>query len=87
MHRLTCTERQPSLSLRGLATERQSGDELSAVRELIHICYKSNSFSVLIEGGADLNIQDEDGHTALFWAQEFNYKRIVKQLKKNGATL
>ena len=42
---------------------------------------------VLIEGGADLNIKDMDGYTALFWAQEYNYRRIVKLLKKHGATL
>ena len=42
---------------------------------------------VLIEEGADLNLRDDDGYTALFWAQEYNYRRIVKMLKKHGATL
>ena len=42
---------------------------------------------VLIDGGADLNLRDEEGYTALFWAQEYNYRRIVKLLKKHGATL
>ena len=42
---------------------------------------------VLIEGGADINLRDEDGYTALYWAQEYNYRRIVKLLKKHGATL
>ena len=41
---------------------------------------------VLIEGGADINLRDEDGYTALYWAQEYNYRRIVKLLKKHGAT-
>ena len=42
---------------------------------------------VLIEGGADLNLRDEDGDTALFWAEEYNYRRIAKLSKKHGATL
>jgi ankyrin repeat protein len=42
---------------------------------------------MLIEAGADLNLQDEDGNTALMIAVNNNNLKIVKMLIKAGANL
>ena len=40
-----------------------------------------------MEHGVDLNARDEEGNTALFYAEEYGLKKIVKLLENNGATL
>ncbi|XP_063218867.1 uncharacterized protein LOC134529085 [Bacillus rossius redtenbacheri] len=42
-----------------------------------------DTVKLLIEAGADMNIQDEDGSTALMCAAEHGHKDIVKQLLSN----
>jgi len=39
----------------------------------------------LIKAGANLDLQDDDGNTALIWASYSNYIEIVKELIKAGA--
>ena len=41
--------------------------------------------TVLLEAGADPNIKDSDGWTALDWANYYNYRRISKILASYGA--
>lgn len=54
---------------------------------LIHACAegKTNSVNKLIEHGADLNIKNSKGRTALGFASRYNYYEIVKILLKKGA--
>jgi ankyrin repeat protein len=40
---------------------------------------------MLIEAGADVNMVDEDGETALYWASQEGYSEIVKMLEEAGA--
>ncbi len=40
---------------------------------------------MLINAGADVNAQSNDGQTALMFATEKNYKDIVELLKRHGA--
>ena len=42
--------------------------------------------TVLLDNGADPNIMDRDGYTALDWAINFNYMRIAKILRSYGGT-
>ena len=39
----------------------------------------------LIQAGADLNIRDNDGHSALYWACYRDNAVMIKQLSDNGA--
>jgi len=39
----------------------------------------------LLSVGADVNTKDEEGVTALDWANDLDYKEVVKLLRKNGA--
>ena len=39
----------------------------------------------LIEGGADVNIKDNQGQIALWYAKRRGYKEIVELLRKHGA--
>lgn len=41
---------------------------------------KYDTVRLLIEAGADINIQDEDGSTALMCAAEHNHFKIVEHL-------
>ena len=75
------------MSLLNLDTGRLSGHIMLSNRLRSVYMYVFINIRVLIEGGADINLRDEDGYTALYWAQEYNYRRIVKLLKKHGATL
>lgn len=54
---------------------------------LIHACAegKTNSMNKLIEHGADLNIKNSKGRTALGFASRYNYYEIVKILLEKGA--
>jgi len=40
---------------------------------------------LLIENGADVNVKDKDGMTALMYASEEGYTEIVSLLKNAGA--
>ena len=42
---------------------------------------------ILLEYGVDVNIRDDEGNTALFYAQEYGNRKIAKLLINNGATL
>ncbi|RWZ84315.1 MAG: ankyrin repeat domain-containing protein [Hydrotalea sp. AMD] len=44
---------------------------------------KSKALQALIEGGADKNIKDKQGRTALEVAQKYNHPEIVKILLGN----
>jgi len=44
---------------------------------------KSESLKTLIECGADKNIKDKQGHTALELAKKHNHQKIVEILSKN----
>lgn len=46
---------------------------------------KEESVKILIESGADVNIQDDTGYTPLHWATKEGYENIVKILIENGA--
>jgi ankyrin repeat protein len=39
----------------------------------------------LIEAGADVNVVNRDGETALYWTSSWGYSEIVKILKEAGA--
>ena len=41
----------------------------------------------LVDLGVDLNTRDRYEKNALYWAKWANYRRIVKILEENGATL
>lgn len=43
--------------------------------------------SLLIEKGAKLEIEDKDGHTALYWAQRFNRSKSADLLIAKGANV
>ena len=40
-----------------------------------------------MEHGVDLNARDAEGNTALFHAKDWGWKKVVKILENNGATL
>ena len=42
---------------------------------------------LIVQQGVDLNARDVEGNTALFYAKEFNNRKIAKFLENNGATL
>jgi ankyrin repeat protein len=44
---------------------------------------KSKALQALIEGGADKNIKDEQGRTALELAKKYNHPEIIKILLQN----
>ena len=44
---------------------------------------KSKALQALIEGGADKNIKDKQGRTALELAKKYNHPEIVKILLQN----
>lgn len=44
---------------------------------------KSKALQALIEGGADKNIKDKQGRTALEWAKKYNHPEIVEILLQN----
>ena len=37
--------------------------------------------------GVRVNARDGEGNTALHYAQQYNYRRVAKLLKKHGATI
>ena len=37
--------------------------------------------------GVRVNARDGEGNTALHYAQQYNYRRVAKLLKKHGATV
>ena len=41
----------------------------------------------LINGGADVNVQDRDGYTPLIWAAFFGHVEILENLMVNAATI
>ena len=41
----------------------------------------------LIDGGADVNVQDRDGYTPLIWAAFFGHVEILENLMVNAATI
>ena len=48
---------------------------------------RGTTVSILIQVGADLNIQDNDGWTALYWAAGNGYNEVAKILINAGADL
>lgn len=46
---------------------------------------KLNTVQLLIRAGANVNAQDRDGKTALWWALELNHRQIAKTLRAAGA--
>lgn len=47
----------------------------------------SETIKLLLAAGADSNIQDEDGYTALMHAAEYGYKEIIQLLLAAGANV
>ena len=41
----------------------------------------------LIDGGADVNVQDRDGYTPLIWAAFFGHVAILENLMVNAAAI
>ena len=65
--------------------DRQTGDfNDTAMMTAVYFNYR-DVVTVLLDNGADPNIKDIDGWTALDYAQYFNYRRIVKILSEYGA--
>ncbi len=48
-------------------------------------CVGTKTVQVLLEAGADVDVKDEDGWTALMWAADRGYTNIVEALIKAGA--
>ena len=45
-----------------------------------------NIAKLLLEAGADVNLQDNTGKTALYYARSEDQEDIVRLLKESGAT-
>ena len=41
---------------------------------------------ILIKQGADLNVRDQGGHTALYWAKSTNHSDIAALISAAGGT-
>ena len=56
-------------------------------KELLKACCNGNLKKVkqLLEEGADVNVKDEKGRTALMFASWYSHKEVVKQLLEKGA--
>ena len=64
--------------------DKEDGDALTA----LHRCAFNNHSKIarmLIDAGADLNIQDNDGWTALHWCADMNLPEIARMLIDAGA--
>lgn len=46
---------------------------------------KAETVRLLVQRGADVNTKTKEGKSALFWANQFRHKEIVKILKEAGA--
>lgn len=49
------------------------------------LCSNLEVVKALIAAGADVNVKDEDGWTALYEASRGGYLEIAEYLKQNGA--
>jgi len=56
-------------------------------KELLNACKDGDLEKVkqLLEEGADVNVKDEKGRTALMFASWYGHKKVVKQLLEKGA--
>jgi ankyrin repeat protein len=65
-------------------------DEENFNRTPLHWAVRDRSVEIarmLIDAGADLNVQDKDGWTPLHWAAEYNGADIVRMLIGAGANV
>lgn len=73
-------------SIKAFGVNYQNGDGKSIIM-IASRWGRTHAVDMLIENGADLDLQDETGRTALMYASEYEKKDVVKKLINSGANL
>jgi ankyrin repeat protein len=60
---------------------------ISLVHLMVFVNPDSELLSVLIENGLDINIKDETGNTAMFWAVKLENTKMIELIKCFGGKL